>query len=67
MRAPDKILLATDLHPNNFQGLYIKAWINEIKGNYDEAISLYNKVAELTHMNSFYIFSEVAKRKKNGS
>ena len=55
-----------DLNLNNFQSLYIKAWINEIKGKYDDAISLYNKVAELTHMNSFYIFSEVAKRKKNG-
>lgn len=55
-----------DLNSNNFQSLYIKAWINEIKGNYDEAIKLYDKVAELTHMNSFYIFSEVAKRKKNG-
>lgn len=54
------------LNSNNIQSLYIKAWINEIKGNYDEAIMLYNKVAELTHMNSFYIFSEVAKRKKNG-
>lgn len=54
------------LNANNFQGLYIKAWINEIKGNYDEAISLYDKVAELTHMKSFYIFSEIAKRKKSG-
>lgn len=55
-----------NLNSNNIQSLYIKGWINEIKGNYDEAIALYNKVAELTHMNSFYIFSEVAKRKKNG-
>jgi tetratricopeptide (TPR) repeat protein len=57
---------ALSLNSNNVQSLYIKAWINEIKGNYDEAISLYDKVAELTHMKSFYIFSEVAKRKKNG-
>jgi len=55
-----------NLSSNNFQSLYIKAWIKEIKGNYDEAILLYNKVAQLTHENSFYIFSEVAKRKKNG-
>lgn len=54
------------LNSNNYQSLFIKAWINEIKGNYDEAILLYDKVAELTHMNSFYIFSEIAKRKKNG-
>ncbi len=54
------------LNSNNYQSLYIKGWINEIKGNYAEAISLYDKVAELTHMNSFYIFSEVAKRKRNG-
>jgi tetratricopeptide (TPR) repeat protein len=55
---------ALNLNSNNFKSLYIKAWINEIKGNYDEAIFLYDKVAELTHMKSFYIFSEVAKRKK---
>lgn len=55
-----------NLEPNNFPSLFLKGWINEIKGNYDEAIILYNKLAELTHMNSYYIFSEVAKRKKNG-
>ena len=54
------------LNSNSFQSLYFKAWINEIKGNYDEAVLLYNKVAELTHNKNFYIFSEVAKRKKNG-
>lgn len=54
------------LNSNNFQSMYIKAWVNEIKGNYDEAILLYNKVAEMAHVNGFYIFSEIAKRKKNG-
>ena len=57
---------ALAINSNNIQALYIKGWINEIKGSYDAAILLYNKVAELTHMNSFYIFSEIAKRKKNG-
>jgi len=54
------------INSNNVQGLYIKGWINEIKGNYDEAILLYDKVAELTQVKSFYIFSEIAKRKKSG-
>lgn len=57
---------ALAINSNNIQALFIKGWINEIKGNYDEAILLYNKLAELTHMKSFYIFSEVAKRKKSG-
>jgi len=55
-----------NFNPKNIESLYLKGWINEIKGNYDEAISLYNEVAKLTHMNSFYIFSEIAKRKKSG-
>jgi tetratricopeptide (TPR) repeat protein len=62
----DNIEKALSLNANSFQALYMKAWINEIEGNYDEAISLYEKVAELTKMKSFYIFSEVAKRKKSG-
>lgn len=57
---------ALAINSNNIQACYLKAWIYEIKGNYNEAILLYNKVAELTHMNSYYIFSEIAKRKKNG-
>ena len=57
---------ALAINSNNIEALYIEGWINEIKGNYDDAILLYNKVAELTHTNSFYIFSEIAKRKKSG-
>lgn len=56
---------ALNLNSNNFQSLYLKAWINEIKGNFDVAIKLYDKVAELTQMKGYYIFSAVAKRKKN--
>jgi tetratricopeptide (TPR) repeat protein len=54
------------LNPSNGQSLYCKAWIYEMKGSYDEAISLYDKVAEVTQMKSFYIFSEVAKERKVG-
>jgi tetratricopeptide (TPR) repeat protein len=52
------------LDSNNAEALFIKGWINEIKGNYDQAISLYNKVAKLTKQDSFLIFSAIAKRKK---
>lgn len=54
------------LDANNPQSLFMKAWINEIKGKYDEAIVLYDKVAALTNQNNFLIFSAIAKRKKNG-
>ncbi|HMD00323.1 MAG TPA: hypothetical protein VKH37_09220 [Ferruginibacter sp.] len=47
--------------------MFLKAWIYQIKGNYDAAILLYDKVAELSQMNAFYIYSEVAKRKKRGN
>jgi tetratricopeptide (TPR) repeat protein len=51
---------------NNAQALYFKGWVNEIKGNYDEAIMLYDKVALMTKEEDFLIFSALAKRKKNG-
>ncbi|HET7119037.1 MAG TPA: hypothetical protein VFI29_21270 [Hanamia sp.] len=57
---------ALTINSDNIQGLYLKGWLNEIKGNYDDAILLYDKVAELTQVKSFYIFSEIAKRKKTG-
>ena len=55
------------LNPNNVKSMFLKAWIYQIKGNYDAAILLYDKVAELSQMNAFYIYSEVAKRKKRGN
>jgi tetratricopeptide (TPR) repeat protein len=61
-----EIRKSLNVNPKNIESLYLEGWISEIKGNYDVAISLYNEVAELTHMKSFYIFSEIAKRKKNG-
>ena len=50
----------------NAQAMYFKGWVDEIKGNYDEAIFLYDKVAALTKQDNFLIFSALAKRKKNG-
>jgi tetratricopeptide (TPR) repeat protein len=51
---------------NNVQALYFKGWVNEIKGNYDEAMILYDKVASITKEEDFLIFSALARRKKNG-
>lgn len=51
---------------NNVQAMYFKGWVNEIQGNYDEAIILFDKVALITKDDDFLIFSALAKRKKNG-
>ena len=50
----------------NVKNIFTKAWISEIKGNYQDAFILYKKAAELSNIPSFYIFSEIAKRKKTG-
>jgi len=57
---------ALQINANYSYALYNKAWIEEIKGNYDQAILLYDRVAELTHAKYFYIYAEIAKRKKSG-
>ena len=59
----DKIL---SMDPNDTSSILLKAWINELQGNYSESIFLYNKLAELSKNNAYYIFSEIVKRKKNG-
>lgn len=50
----------------NAQAMYFKGWVDEIKGNYNEAVVLYDKVAASTKQENFLIFSALAKRKKNG-
>jgi tetratricopeptide (TPR) repeat protein len=50
----------------NITALFIKAFIYDTRGNYQEAITLYDKVAELSHQKSVYIYSALARRKKNG-
>jgi tetratricopeptide (TPR) repeat protein len=45
--------------------LFIKASFMDSIKNYQEAIILYDKVAKLSHQNSFYIYSAIARRKKN--
>ena len=51
--------------PNTLQSIYFKAWIFEIKKDYDGAIKLYSDLAVLTKMNDFNIFAAIATRKKN--
>ena len=51
--------------PNILQSIYFKAWIFEIKKDYDGAIKLYSDLAVLTKMNDFNIFAAIATRKKN--
>ena len=51
---------------NNAQAMYFKGWANEIKGNYDVPVMLYNKLALLTRQDYFLILSALVKRKKNG-
>lgn len=53
------------LDPNTLQSIYFKAWIFEIRKDYDNAIKLYSDLATLTKMNDFNIFAAIAKRKKN--
>ncbi len=53
------------LDPNTLQSIYFKAWIFEIKKDYDNAIKLYSDLAILTKVNDFNIFAAIAKRKKN--
>lgn len=52
--------------PESVKYLYLKGWIFEIMTRYDEAIDTYDQVAIKTGSNNFYIYSEVAKRKKKG-
>ena len=55
-----------NIDSTNAQAMYFKGWVDEIKGNYNEAIFLYDKVAALTQQDDFLIFSALARRKKNG-
>lgn len=50
--------------PDDFTSLFLKGWIHEEKGEYDEAIKNYTLTAEKTGMNNFLVFAAVAKRKK---
>jgi tetratricopeptide (TPR) repeat protein len=46
--------------------LFIKASFMDSIKNYEEAIVLYDKIAQLSHQNIFHIYSAIARRKKNG-
>jgi tetratricopeptide (TPR) repeat protein len=52
------------LDSNTVQGIYFKAWLLEIKGDYDGAKKLYSDLASLTKTNEFNIFAAIADRKK---
>jgi len=50
-------------HPT---ALFIKASILDARKDYQAAIILYDKVAELSPQKGMHIYSAIAKRKKNG-
>jgi len=50
----------------DIMALFIKASVMDSKKNYREAIILYDKAAELSHQNAFYLYSAIARRKMNG-
>jgi tetratricopeptide (TPR) repeat protein len=52
--------------PKNVKNIFTKAWIHEINQNYSEAILLYQKAVDISHIQGFEIFTAIAIRKKNG-
>lgn len=61
------INIVLGLDPNDVKNIFTKAWIDEIKGNYPEAITLYERAEHISNIKAFEIFIAIAKRKKNGS
>lgn len=61
----EDISAVLQINPENGQSIFLKGWINEIRGDYDTAKAMYDRVADITKNNSFLIFSEIARRKKN--
>jgi tetratricopeptide (TPR) repeat protein len=57
---------AIRLDQNAIQSMYFKAWVLEIKGNYDEAFLLYSALAISIKKTEFNIFAAIAKQKKSG-
>ena len=49
---------------NALQPQFFKAWALELKGNYTEALRLYENVAKFTGDNKFLMFAAIAKRKQ---
>jgi len=54
------------LDKNAFQSMYFKAWTLERKGNYDEAIVIYQDLFQKTNKSDVNMVTEIAKRKKTG-
>ncbi len=52
--------------PNAQESIYFKAWIFELKGNYEDSYKLYNQLAVLTNKSQYKIMAAVVKRKKDG-
>ncbi len=52
--------------PSNVKNIFTKAWIYEINQNYSEAVILYQKAVDISHIKGFEIFTAIATRKKNG-
>lgn len=60
-----EIVLKEDI--SNIQALTTKAWINEIRGDYSQAITLYEKAAQLSNNKGLYTLIEVVKRKRKNN
>lgn len=56
---------ALRLNPVAIQAMYGKAWVLELKKQYDEALDLYKKLSILTNNNMYNIFAAVVERKKS--
>jgi tetratricopeptide (TPR) repeat protein len=65
-KASEHVEHILSIDSQNASALFIRASILEKKGNYSDAIALYDKVATITNKKAFLIYSAVAKRKKNG-
>lgn len=49
--------------PNHIQSIFFLGWVNELAGNYEEAISSYTKVLDITGMKEIILFIELARKK----
>jgi tetratricopeptide (TPR) repeat protein len=66
IKAMENVECTLSLDSQNASAMFIRASILEKKGNYSDAITLYDKVAALTKNKAFLIYSALAKRKKSG-
>lgn len=51
-----------EIDQNYIRSIFFLGWVNEIKGDYQKAIELYEKTMSITNKQDFLIFIELAKR-----